>query len=363
VATAGPNYAGVAANSGSPAWVNPTNAQGADDASFSTVAVVADFGGILTASSFGFAIPAGATITSITYEVYIKTLTATVDMAMESLWGGGEKGIANFTATTTLAWRGFTDAVTLPTVAQANGTDFGAKVYINTADTDTVSIDAFRITITFTPAPLIDMPPARPVSRFLGPIALRRRFRPTNRFDYTTGVTPADMILSAISATSALTNILSTPAPLAPSTIAAQSALTNLLRSPTMLSLSQIAAQSALTNVLSAKVLLVPSSIAAQSDLPNLLVGAPALLTLSEIAAQSALSGSVTSLALLALSTIAAQSAITGAVIVVIYLDEPGAQIAIYPDSWPSRHGKAPWMQPTRYNPQQFKPPRYRRPW
>jgi len=38
-------------------------------------------------------------------------------------------------------------------------------------------------------------------------------------------------------------------------------------------------------------------------------------------------------------------------------------QLPVFPGSWAERHTKAEWMQPTRYNPQQFKPPRYRRPW
>ena len=290
MATAGPNSpsSGTTIADEGYAWTNPGNTLSSNN-SYAQLSGSSSTSDSLVATSFGFAIPAGATILGITVEVERKLTSGTPqDKLFQLRLSGVNKGTAKspetaLPASDTYKSQGSASDLwgTTWTVANINDSTFGVRVKYNTGSSYGVDVDHIRITV-----------------------------------DYST-TTPASLVLSTIAATAALTNRLSAPARLAPSTIAAQSALTNLLRSPTMLSLSQIAAQSALTNLLSAKVLLVPSTIAAQSALPNLLVGSLSKLTLSTIAAQSSLNNLtiVTAPGALILSAIASQSALTGAVI------------------------------------------------
>ena len=155
--TAGPNNAGTVFDSpqylfSGASWTNPSNAQGADDGVFATITLAAAAPNGLQSKGFGFSIPIGSTITSHLYEVKMKSLLgdATAWALKAGVWGTSSlSGQGSIEPTTTLAWL-TTTAGFQPSVEQANDSEFGVAAYVDVNVTDTYSVDAFRITITYT---------------------------------------------------------------------------------------------------------------------------------------------------------------------------------------------------------------------
>lgn len=71
MSVSGPKITGTGADGGGVAvvWVNPGNIT-ANDGAFATAALVSNTSNELVATNFGFAIPAGAAITSVQVDVF-----------------------------------------------------------------------------------------------------------------------------------------------------------------------------------------------------------------------------------------------------------------------------------------------------
>lgn len=165
--TAGPNYAAdhtTDNGNGSFAdWNNTTNAHGTADGAFATVNVgnsAADtFSYYLILKDFGFAIPSGATINGITFELNAKANnTGLFDLEVLSVKGGTVGGTNKASGTqwsTTLGYRTYGASNDLWgrawTDSDINSSTFGMAVSVQRSGSNrTASIDNGRVTIDYT---------------------------------------------------------------------------------------------------------------------------------------------------------------------------------------------------------------------
>jgi hypothetical protein len=155
--TAGPNLAGAGASvdrAGNTAWTTPGNIT-ADDAATASAAVPTDY---LVASTFGFSIPAGATILGVTVEVQAhETGTGSSNYVVQlhsdttPTLIGSSKNSATVTGTTptTQSFGGAADVWGASlTSTIVNGTGFGVSLW-STDTTNTLLVDFIRITIEY----------------------------------------------------------------------------------------------------------------------------------------------------------------------------------------------------------------------
>jgi hypothetical protein len=168
MSTAGPNYAGTAADDsgiGSVAWSNPSNAQGTADGSFATASLNNNSSHYLKCTGFGFAIPVGATIDNIMVEWHVSRsglITHTVeDKSCKLVVGGVITGTDKKDSITdwgqALNYRSysFTPAQWGVTVSASDINDAGFGAAIAADQTSgvpvaTANVDDVRITIAYT---------------------------------------------------------------------------------------------------------------------------------------------------------------------------------------------------------------------
>lgn len=176
MATAGPNLPTAATGNthtigaGNIAWGSPTNIELADGTNATNnlpnASVSNQVSMDLIGTGFGFAISAGATINGILLEINVKQNALTGGGAFENTIRilkagtavGTDKttGAVPPTTATTVNYGGSADLWgTTWSPSDINNANFGAcAVYENdnVTNTKTVSVDFFRITVTFTPA-------------------------------------------------------------------------------------------------------------------------------------------------------------------------------------------------------------------
>jgi hypothetical protein len=172
--SAGPNFPTAATGNtgsiggGTVVWASPTNIELADGSNATcnlpNASVQNQVSDDLIGTGFGFSIPAGATIQGILLEINARQNIATTPAANENsvrlLKAGVAAGLdrstgADLTTTaTTVSYGGAADLWgTTWSPADINNASFGAAAsYVNTNSTNskTVSVDFFRITVTFT---------------------------------------------------------------------------------------------------------------------------------------------------------------------------------------------------------------------
>ena len=157
MATEGPNFSTSSAQETytgiSGAWSNLNNSQ-AEDGSFATATSDVTFGTEkLVASGFGWTIPAGSTLTNLLAEAKVKSSTGTPTYNWEYGQNNGSNngsgsGIA---MSTTLAWTTFFNgAPNAMSTIVINNTD-AYRIYAPGGAAYVFSVDAFRITYTYTP--------------------------------------------------------------------------------------------------------------------------------------------------------------------------------------------------------------------
>jgi hypothetical protein len=165
---AGPLFAGTGADdsgTGTVSWTNPGNVTGADDGVVATCSLqLTQASHYLDATNFGFTIPAGSTITDILVEwKYQEGNNATshlFDNAIRIIKGGTVGSTDNSKGTewpTSLTWESY-DGVLWGTTwlpSDVNASNFGAALSVKRqsggSGSITASVDACRITITYTP--------------------------------------------------------------------------------------------------------------------------------------------------------------------------------------------------------------------
>lgn len=169
--SAGPFFAGTAANDASigfVAWTNTSNATGATDASFAACTYSApNTGNYLKVTNFGFSVPTGATIQGIVVAVQKKKSAGgddVIDQAVRIVKGGTigatDRGTADQWPTPTSDSVPYGSASDLWgetwTAADVNASTFGAAVAPAPADTlfgaGTAQVDAVTITVTYADA-------------------------------------------------------------------------------------------------------------------------------------------------------------------------------------------------------------------
>ncbi len=158
--TAGPNY-GTSSTGSDVAWSNPNNAM-VDDSVFATLNnSAANSGKNLKITGFGFSIPVGATINSVTSDLKIKQDTSGGSTYV--LWGKFNNSFAPGTfgtsagavyPTTTSTWyNGEVTSGHTWTVSEINGADFGVYVKVNSSSViEIFSVDSVRLTVNYTAA-------------------------------------------------------------------------------------------------------------------------------------------------------------------------------------------------------------------
>lgn len=140
---------------GTVAWSNASNASGAQDGTLATATTAAQSLDALKLYNFGFSIPTGAIISAALYEAYMKCLIGTPgtwNLAAivfgETAQLGPDMAIS---VPTTIGWlTGNGSGAGIPTVAYANNSNYGFAPYNTGSPTDTFSVDAGRITLTYT---------------------------------------------------------------------------------------------------------------------------------------------------------------------------------------------------------------------
>ncbi len=148
--TLGPNAPSSAVNAGfgTPAWASPANAK-VEDAALSTLTLAAQTGDALIFSGLAWSLPGGATISNILVEAKIKTSGPTITFQLQdSSFGIVALGLT--CTSTTLAWQTLysgTGGATLRSNIAANTDAYNFQV--STSATATFSVDAFRITLTY----------------------------------------------------------------------------------------------------------------------------------------------------------------------------------------------------------------------
>lgn len=171
--TAGPNYAGTAANdtsSGTVAWTDPTNATASDDVRATITTGASNISNYIKATNFGFSVPAGSTIDGILVEIE-------EDRNGQENGSGRESGIKIVKADGTIGTTNKSTGAALPTTdtfvsyggaadlwgeawtsTDTNDVDFGAVFNVwGVTNTGQQVVDSFRITITYTAAPVPEL--------------------------------------------------------------------------------------------------------------------------------------------------------------------------------------------------------------
>lgn len=171
--TAGPSYAGTAADDatvGTISWANPTNATASDNSRADATLTTGTISHYLKATNFGFSIPAVATINGITvaWELLDQSaIVRAIDYAVRIVKGGTIGATDKGRGAT--AWPGSDAFVSFGgesdlwgetwTVDDINASTFGAAISAKTGDpgySGHAYIDSVRITITYTlPAPTV----------------------------------------------------------------------------------------------------------------------------------------------------------------------------------------------------------------
>jgi len=173
VASLGPNFPGAAssvADAGTSedggAWVTPSNIFANDGANSTTSLTPAEFSEKLTAQSFGFTVPGGATIDGILVEIERADTTANllaVDFRVQLLDASGalvgtnkKDGVTVWPAAMAVAsYGGASDTWgASPTDGMVNDVDFGVVVSVDTTGgaAATPEVDFIRMTVFYTAA-------------------------------------------------------------------------------------------------------------------------------------------------------------------------------------------------------------------
>lgn len=153
--TVGPN-GNTAANDqggGGATWTNPGNAV-TQNGTYASCVATGGLSNTLTGTSCGFSLPAGSEATAITVEVYCYFLTSTHNCAI----GAVLYGTTSASVGTTPSWV----SVTFPdirgqgmTASIINGSSFGGQITPAYGVSDTLYVDAFRVTVTYGTPPTI----------------------------------------------------------------------------------------------------------------------------------------------------------------------------------------------------------------
>ncbi len=162
--TVGPTFAGAGATSGSPAWTSPGSITASDDVRAQCGVAALGTSGTLKATSFGFAIPAGATINGITVAIERRSTSASVikDSTIQLLKAGTAAGSNK--ADTGTFWPNNVDSTatygsasdlwgTSWAASDINDVNFGVQIITSNADTSVIrqsQVDAVKITIDYT---------------------------------------------------------------------------------------------------------------------------------------------------------------------------------------------------------------------
>lgn len=146
------------ASSGTVAWVNVNNAKTSDD-SFSTATLSNQSSQWIMGTNFGFTIPAGAKIDNFVAEAEMKTASGSyVGNVFFTMVKGDVNQQDNDTGdSTTLDTTERFIVLTDPTafhlqgytIDDVNASGFGMGVRFSNVVTDTISVDSFKITITY----------------------------------------------------------------------------------------------------------------------------------------------------------------------------------------------------------------------
>lgn len=160
MATAGPNLPSTGASFSSPAWTSPGNIT-AEDGVFSTCVEAGSASEELKGSGFGWSIPAGSVVSNVLFEMKAKVDAGTGSGFGYVFFNGGSPDGAQASATfdTVSTWRTCYNgdpASTFDARAIANTDNYS---FIPDGTAKTWSVDAYRVTITYT-APS-GMPPIR----------------------------------------------------------------------------------------------------------------------------------------------------------------------------------------------------------
>lgn len=153
----GPNYPGTLAETGSGvSWTNLSNA-GADDAALASVSVVgAQPTKYIRATNFGFAIPGGATITDLLFEVAHRCDTvggARIDnvLAIKNSVQHGTQQSDDSTLPTTQTVKSFTGLMNGTwTAADWNASTSGFEIQYLGLTSGTIEVNFLRVSVTYT---------------------------------------------------------------------------------------------------------------------------------------------------------------------------------------------------------------------
>lgn len=167
MASQGPNSPGTVVDDaavGNIAWTDPGNAASSDN-SYVTASMLGsgDITHYLKATNFGFTIPAGATIDSISFQVeaaddvggFTSTVTGVYLVVGSNVVGNDVSTGTGLTTTDGYKNRNNITPATLgvtPTVAEINDAGFGWAVRFSTGDLCTIRVDHMRMTINYTEA-------------------------------------------------------------------------------------------------------------------------------------------------------------------------------------------------------------------
>jgi hypothetical protein len=161
MATSGPNYASTATDMGGPqSWTNLANAKANDGALASAVAsTFAHPTNGLVWTGFANAVPSGATINGVVFEIGCSCPSSGVFFGLNLIKGGVPSGSdlsASTPVPTTLTNLSFGGATNLwgnsLTDADVNASNFGVQVWFAASGTRTISVDYGRLTIYYTPS-------------------------------------------------------------------------------------------------------------------------------------------------------------------------------------------------------------------
>ncbi|MBP6556842.1 MAG: T9SS type A sorting domain-containing protein [Flavobacterium sp.] len=167
---AGPNYPTAGSNVtgvGTFTWSFTNNILTANNVSSTVAFTASGNSNYLQGSNYGFSIPTGVVVNGIVVEIHRRTSSVTagriardniVSLVKNGTVTGDNKATAtNYTTTlTTVTYGSATDLWgTTWTPADINATNFGAVIAVTATNNPTVSVDYIRITVHYTPAPII----------------------------------------------------------------------------------------------------------------------------------------------------------------------------------------------------------------
>ena len=161
MATSGPNSPGTVVNTSAAAypWSNPSNATTSNNSYATATPIFNNRSDFLDATNFGFSIPTGAIISSISCDIESKSTVSSSNYTIfVYLIKGGStqstykaQGHSNTSDTyytySPLLWDGSISA------SDINASNFGVRIYTSIIEARTVSIDHVRVTITYTCSP------------------------------------------------------------------------------------------------------------------------------------------------------------------------------------------------------------------